>query len=78
MHSFGLCPHWAARRHVVCESLGLDTALVRSWDVMYAVLGVDTRSASYRGCLDFVDAVVCSAEFFWKHADKDDRQQHLE
>ena len=51
-------------RHVVCESLGLDTTLVRSWDVMYAVLGVDTRSASYRGCLDFVDAVVCSAELF--------------
>ena len=57
VHVFSECVAWDHLRMLACCALVLPPSC-RSWDVMYAILGVRSSSPAYSSCLDFVDEVV--------------------
>jgi len=66
MHIFGSCEHWTSLRDAACNALALDIRTARSWDIMFAIVGVDPRSPAYCVCLEFVNAVVIAADKYWQ------------
>ena len=63
VHVFGTCPAWKHMRELAHRALALPPSC-RSWDVVYAILGVHANSPAYSCCLVFVDAVVTAANSY--------------
>ena len=63
VHVFGTCPPWKHMRELAHRALALPPSC-RSWDVVYAILGVHVNSPAYSCCLVFVDAVVTAANSY--------------
>ena len=65
-HVFGEFQHWCSYRSAVCIAMNGNVALSRTWDIMFATLSAAPGDAWFFSCLDYVDAVVASAETFWR------------